>query len=213
MTSCVLSSCYEPFHIDHWFLHSTPSVMFFKSWICHHHEGVFLFLVHLHVWWWRSSGMAWVITWISFHAHEEDGCIQLVACIHTSRIFTLMVVQPTEWQHALTWALMWSHWRHFLSFWCIKKLLQQRKASHESPMDFCQRLRDLQFESLKRQMKFVCLWDMFEYCLKKFAHPKKKFKLNPRSVFFSDGVAQSQMDTVTAICDCKSSPHQIAPPP
>lgn len=61
-------------------------------------------------------------------------------------------------------------------------------------------------------MKFSYLWDQFMYFLKKYARPKKKLEIKPRSTFFSDGAAQSHVDVVIVSTDCLPSPHSIAPP-
>jgi len=93
-----------------------------------------------------------------------------------------------------------------------KKLLKQRKTSHESPMDFWQRFHVIQFEASKNQMKFQYLWDIFEYCLHKSLCPKIKSKFKPLSTYFSDGAAQSQASIVVVTSDCPPSPHQTTPP-
>lgn len=36
----------------------SPSVMFVACQIFYHHEGDFWCLVHIHIWWWRQSGLA-----------------------------------------------------------------------------------------------------------------------------------------------------------
>lgn len=41
MTSCVLSSCFEPLHIYHGFYYTPPSMMYFSHRTSQHHEGVF----------------------------------------------------------------------------------------------------------------------------------------------------------------------------
>lgn len=43
-------------------------------------------------------------------------------------------------------------------------------------------------------MKFSYLWDWFEYFLKKYARPKRKFEIKPHSTFFVDGAAQSHVE-------------------
>jgi len=61
-------------------------------------------------------------------------------------------------------------------------------------------------------MKFSYLWEWFEYCLKKYARPKKKIEIKPRSTLFSEGAAKSHMDAVTVSTDCQPFPHSTAPP-
>ena len=61
-------------------------------------------------------------------------------------------------------------------------------------------------------MKFAYLWDRFKYCLKRFARPKRKFEIKPRSTFFIDGAAQSHVDAVTVSTNCLPSSHSTAPP-
>ena len=199
MTSCGLSSSFEPWHTFHGFLHSSPSTMFFESWRCHHHKGVFRSLVHLHVWWWRQSGLAWVLTWFYFHAswgrwvfpmirptcclHTHfanlhfDGCVayQLRACTHLSTsmisLKTISIIFDLDYLN--------------------QKQLQQWKVPHESIMDFWQCFRDLEFQALRSKIKFSYLWDWFEYFLRKYARPKKNLEILPRSTLFTNGAAQS----------------------
>lgn len=121
---------------------------------------------------------------------------QFVACILTSWISISLGSQLTSWHRALIWALMWSYWGHVLSFWSIpswQKQLQQWMAPHESIIDFLQCFCDLQFQALRSQMKFAYLWDQFNYCLKKYSHPKRKIDVKPRSTFFVDGTVQSHV--------------------
>lgn len=62
-----------------------------------------------------------------------------------------------------------------------KNLLKQRKALHESPMEFSECFCLFMFEAMKSQMKFQYLMDRFEYCLIQSFNPNKKFKLKPHS--------------------------------
>jgi len=44
----------------------------------------------------------------------------VICCLHSHfRNLHLLGAQPTLWHHALIWVLLWSYWRHVLSFWCI----------------------------------------------------------------------------------------------
>jgi len=123
MTRCVLSSCFEPFHIYHGFCHTHPSVMFFACWTSQHHEGVFRSLVQIHIWWWRRSSLVWVlrrllsIPWWCRRVLCRR--VQLAAFIYTLRISTTMVLESTSRQRALTWAVLWSHWIYFPTFLSI----------------------------------------------------------------------------------------------
>jgi len=108
--------------------------------------------------------------------------------------------------------LIESTFHHFDPEPLDQKVLQQRKALHELPMEFWERFLVLQFQDPKIQMKFPYLWDRFEYCLNKSVNPKKKFEPKPRSAYFDDGVAQSQTGTVIVTSDYLSSPHQTTPP-
>ena len=130
--------------------------------------------------------------------HEDDGCHDEQA--HLLLAYTLYE-SPHRWLcnipadnvHSLEHFcdLIEDTFYHFSLEHLDQKLLQQRKALHESTMDFWQHFRDLQFQASKSQMKFFYLWDIFEYCLKKYTHQKKNFELKPHSVFFSDGATQS----------------------
>jgi len=64
---------------------------------------------------------------------------------------------------------------HFDPYHLDRKLLKQRKALHESFIDFWQRFHDLHFQAPRSQMKFYYLWDRFKYCLKKSTRPKITF--------------------------------------
>ena len=61
-------------------------------------------------------------------------------------------------------------------------------------------------------MKFAYLWDRFEYCLKKSAHPKRKLDIKPRSTFFIDGTAQSHVGESTVSMDHPPPSHSTVPP-
>lgn len=163
MIRSVLSAYFEPLHIYHGFLDSSPSTMIFESWICYHQKGVFWSLVHWHVWWWRWSGLAWVLTWLCFHGSWGRWMFlwigQFVSCIHTSWISTSLVVQPTSWQLVLTWALFWSHWRHFISFWSWPswpKIVTTTEGSAWINYSFLAALPWFSVSRFKEQMKF-CL--------------------------------------------------------
>jgi len=93
-----------------------------------------------------------------------------------------------------------------------QKLLQKRKAPHESPMDFWQCFHVLQFQAPKIQMKFPYLWDRFNYYLNKSVHPNKKFEPKPHSAYFSDGDAQSQMDMSLSLVVVHRIPQKTTPP-
>lgn len=108
--------------------------------------------------------------------------------------------------------LIGSTFHHFYLEPIDQKLLQQRKAPHESPMEFWECFRVLQFQAPKSQMKFPYLWDRFEYCLNKSVNPKKKFKIKPHSTYFGNGATQSRMNTTTVTSECLTSPHQATPP-
>jgi len=108
--------------------------------------------------------------------------------------------------------LIESTFHHFDPEPLNKKLIQQWKAPHESPMEFWYCFRVLQFQAPKSQMKFQCLMDKFDYYLTKFVNPKRKFKPKPHSTYFGDGATQSQTNMVIVTSDCPSSPHQTAPP-
>ena len=75
MTSCVLSSCFEPLHIYHGVLHSPPSTMFFLN-----QEDVTItreFFDHLSTYTYDGEGeVAWPEFLHDFLSmlHEEDGC-------------------------------------------------------------------------------------------------------------------------------------------
>lgn len=149
MTRCALSSCFEPLHIYHGLLRSPPSMMFFTCQICYHHEGVFRSLVQIHIWWWRKNGLAWVLTWLPFHASQGRWMFwrigQSFVCIHTSQISTLVVVQRTANNvHSLEHLcdLIEDTFYHFDPEHLDQKLLQW-KASNESPIDCWQRFHDL----------------------------------------------------------------------
>lgn len=61
-------------------------------------------------------------------------------------------------------------------------------------------------------MRFFYLCDQFEYYVKKFSHPRKKFEIKPRSTFFSDGTTQSHMEMINITSEYPPSPHQTVPP-
>ena len=61
-------------------------------------------------------------------------------------------------------------------------------------------------------MKFAYLWDQFEYCLKKYTHPKRKLDVNPRSTLFVDGTAQSHVGEGTISMDYSPPFHSTVPP-
>ncbi len=93
--------------------------------------------------------------------HKEDGCFDE----HTSflRAYALreyphrwLCILPVENVHSLEnlCDLIEDTFYHFNPEHLDQKLLQQRKARRESPMDFWRRFRDLQFQAPKSQMKF-----------------------------------------------------------
>lgn len=61
-------------------------------------------------------------------------------------------------------------------------------------------------------MKFPYLWEIFKYCLKKSAHPKRKLEIKPHSTFFVDGITQSHVGVDTVSMDCMPPSHSIVPP-
>lgn len=151
--------------------------------------------------------------------HEEDGCSDEQA----SLLLAYTLRESPHWWLCSLWAesmhslehlydLIEDTFYHFHPEHLDQKMLQQWKDPQESPMDFWQRFHDLQCQALKSEIKFLYLWDRFEYCLKKSSHPKKKFELTFRSVFFNEGTTQSQTDMVTLTNDSPSSPHQTTPP-
>jgi len=91
------------------------------------------------------------------------------------------------------------------------KLLQQRRALHESAIDFWQRFHDLLFRALMSQMNFTYLWDRFKYCLEKSARPKRKLDVKHCSTFI-DGTTQSHVGAGTVSTDCPPPSHSIVPP-
>ena len=129
--------------------------------------------------------------------NETDVCSLLTHTLrnHPSQWFGTL---PHNFVHSFKQFsdLIKSGFRHFDPEVLDKKLLKQWKVSHESPMEFSECFRLFMFEAPKSQMKFQYLMDRFEYFLIKSSNPKKKFKLKPHSEYFSDGVAQSQTDTV-----------------
>lgn len=168
--------------------------MFFAWWIYYHHEGIFLSLVHIHVWWWRRSGLVWVLTWIPRLSSQGRRLFwwtdQPSACIHTWRTSNQWLCNlPVDNVHSLEnlCDLIEDNFYHFYIKHIDQKLLQQQNTPHESPMDFWQCFRHLQFQAPKSQMKFPYLWDRFEYYLNKSVHPKNTFKLKPHLAHFDDG--------------------------
>lgn len=93
-----------------------------------------------------------------------------------------------------------------------RKLLQKWRAPHESVIDFWQHFHDLQCQAPRSQMKFAYLWDWFEYCLKKSAHPKRNIDVKPRSTFFFNGATQSHVGVGIVSMDCSPPSHSTVPP-
>ena len=93
-----------------------------------------------------------------------------------------------------------------------RELLHQRRAPHESVINFWQCFSDLQFQALKSQMKFAYLWDRFEYCLKKSARPKRKLDINPHLTFFIDGTVQSHVGVGIVLTNYLPPSHLATPP-
>lgn len=119
MISYVLSSSFEPLHIYHGYCHTQPSTMFFACRTSQYLGGVCWSLSWIQVWGWRHSSLAWV--------PRRLLCIpckqvlwrrgQHVACIYTSWIPTMMVLESATQHCALTSVVLWSHWIYFPSFW------------------------------------------------------------------------------------------------
>lgn len=108
--------------------------------------------------------------------------------------------------------LIEDEFHHFDADHLDQKMLQKWRASHESVIDFWLRFHDLWFQAPKSQMKFAYLWDRFEYCLKKFSHPKRKLDVKPRSTFFTDGTMQSHVGSSTVSTDFPPPFHSTVPP-
>lgn len=61
-------------------------------------------------------------------------------------------------------------------------------------------------------MKFAYLWDQFEYCPRKYAHPKRKLDVKPCSTFFSYGTVKPHEGESTVSMDCPPPSHSTIPP-
>jgi len=92
-------------------------------------------------------------------------------------------------------------------------MLQQWKATREYLEEFLECFHKLFFEAPKRKMKFQYIWDKYEYVGYKSLYPKVKKNIKSFSAYFSDGVSQSQANTVVFTSDCLPYPHQTTPPP
>lgn len=101
---------------------------------------------------------------------------------------------------------------HFYLDHLDQNLLQQRRAPHESVIEFWQCFQNLQFQAMRSQMKLAYLWDQLEYCLKKSSRPKRKLEIKPRSTFFIDGIVQSHVGARIVSTDFPPPSHSTVPP-
>jgi len=94
-----------------------------------------------------------------------------------------------------------------------EEILKLRKEPNESVEQFYMCFHNLAYRFLEDEIDWEFLDGRFEYLLHISKNPQFLKSFGPRSAYFDDGVAQSQVGTIVVTSDRPPSPHQIAPPP